>query len=139
MKTTKILQKIEAENMKTNLPDLRIGDELKIYYKIIEGDKERIQPFEGTLIAHKGSGPSKTITLRKISFGEGVERIFPLHSPRIDKIEVIRHGEVKKAKLYYLREKVGKHAKIKEKKSEAEGVSVEATNPEETVKESEKA
>ena len=122
--------------MKTNLPDLRIGDELKIYYKIIEGDKERIQPFEGTLIAHKGSGVSKTITLRKISFGEGVERIFPLHSPRIEKIEVVRHGEVKKAKLYYLREKVGKQAKIKEKKSEAEEVSAEVASTEESVKES---
>lgn len=113
---TDILKKLESQYLKTNIPDFRIGDELKIYYKIIEGDKERIQPFEGTLIAKKGSGVSKTITLRKISFGEGVERIFPLHSPRIEKIEVIRRGDVRKAKLYYLREKVGKKARIKEKK-----------------------
>jgi large subunit ribosomal protein L19 len=113
---TDILKKLELQYLKTNIPDFRIGDELKIYYKIIEGDKERIQPFEGTLIARKGSGVSKTITLRKISFGEGVERIFPVHSPRIEKIEVIRRGDVRKAKLYYLREKVGKKARIKEKK-----------------------
>jgi large subunit ribosomal protein L19 len=111
-----IIKKLESQYLKTNIPDFRIGDELRIYYKIIEGDKERIQPFEGTLIAKKGSGVSKTITLRKISFGEGVERIFPLHSPRIEKIEVMRRGDVRKSKLYYLREKVGKKARIKEKK-----------------------
>lgn len=112
---TNILKKLEATQLKKNLPDLRIGDELKIYYKIIEGDKERIQPFEGTLISMKGSSINRSFTLRKISFGEGVERTFPLHSPRIEKIEVLRHGDVRKAKLYYLREKVGKKARIKEK------------------------
>jgi large subunit ribosomal protein L19 len=117
---TDIIKKLESQYLKTNIPDFRIGDELKIYYKIIEGDKERIQPFEGTLIAKKGSGVSKTITLRKISFGEGVERIFPVHSPRIEKIEVIRRGDVRKSKLYYLREKVGRKARIKEKKALAE-------------------
>lgn len=112
-----LLKKIESEGLKTNIPSFRIGDDLKIYYKIVEGDKERIQPFEGTLISQKGSGLSKNFTIRRISFGEGVERTFPLHSPRIDKIEVVRHGEVRRAKLYYLRDKVGKQAKIKEKKA----------------------
>jgi large subunit ribosomal protein L19 len=117
---TDAIKKLESQSLKTNIPDFRIGDDLKIYYKIIEGDKERIQPFEGTVIAKKGSGISKTITLRKISFGEGVERIFPIHSPRIERIEIVRQGEVRKSKLYYLREKVGKKAKIKEKKTAAE-------------------
>ncbi len=115
-----LLKKIEAEGLKTNIPTFRIGDELKIYYKIVEGDKERVQPFEGTFISEKGSGLSHNITIRRISFGEGVERTFPLHSPRIDKIEVVRHGEVRRAKLYYLRDKVGKQAKIKERKASSE-------------------
>lgn len=112
---TNIIQNLEAKQLKANVPELRIGDEVKVYYRIIEGDKERVQPFEGTLIARKGAGLSKTFKVRKISFGEGVERTFSLHSPRIDKIEVLRHGQVRKAKLYYLREKTGKKAKIKEK------------------------
>ncbi len=115
-----LLKKIEAEGLKSNIPSFRVGDELKIYYKIVEGDKERVQPFEGTFISEKGSGLSHNITIRRISFGEGVERTFPLHSPRIDKIEVVRRGEVRRAKLYYLRDKVGKQAKIKEKKASSE-------------------
>src|SRR5574341_1107849 len=127
---TDIIKKIESQYLKTNIPDFRIGDDLKIYYKIIEGDKERIQPFEGTVIARKGSGVSKSVTLRKISFGEGVERIFPIHSPRIEKIEIVRRGDVRKSKLYYLREKVGKKAKIKEKKVLAEAVEKEPVKAE---------
>ncbi|MBI1884162.1 MAG: 50S ribosomal protein L19 [Chlamydiae bacterium] len=111
------LEKLESENLRKNVPDFRIGDDLKVYYKIIEGEKERVQPFEGTLIARKGRGVSRTITLRKISFGEGVERTFPLLSPKVEKVEVTRHGNVRKAKLYYLRDKVGKKAKVKEKKT----------------------
>lgn len=113
-----IIKNVEQSYLKSNLPELRIGDEVKIFYRIIEGDKERIQPFEGTLIARKGSRVSQMITIRKISFGEGVERIFPIHSPRIEKIEVLRHGQVRKAKLYYLRDKVGKKSRVKERKTD---------------------
>lgn len=127
---TDLIKKLESQNLKTNIPDFRIGDDLKVYYKIIEGDKERVQPFEGTVIAKKGSGLSKTITMRKISFGEGVERIFPIHSPRIERIEIVRRGDVRKAKLYYLRGKVGKKAKIKEKRVLAETVEKEPVKAE---------
>jgi len=136
---TNILKKLESGQLKIHLPEFKVGDELKVYYKIVEGDKERIQPFEGTLIARSGSGISSTISLRKISFGEGVERIFPLHSPRIEKIELVRRGDVRKAKLYYLREKVGKKAKIKEKKAITETTAEAAAFPEETAKESAKS
>jgi large subunit ribosomal protein L19 len=114
---TNLIKKLESGSLKSNIPDFKIGDDVKVYYKIIEGDKERIQPFEGTLIAKKGSGITKSIVVRKISFGEGVERTFPLHSPRVEKIEITRRGDVRKAKLYYLRDKIGKKARIKEKKS----------------------
>ena len=114
---TDLIKKLESASLKSNIPDFRIGDDVKVYYKIIEGDKERIQPFEGTLIAKKGSGITKSVVVRKISFGEGVERTFPLHSPRVEKIEITRRGDVRKAKLYYLRDKIGKKARIKEKKS----------------------
>jgi len=113
---TNLIKKLESTSLKSNIPDFRIGDDVKVYYKIIEGDKERIQPFEGTLIAKKGTGITKSVVVRKISFGEGVERTFPLHSPRVEKIEITRRGAVRRAKLYYLRDKIGKKAKIKEKK-----------------------
>lgn len=99
----------------TERDNLRIGDQIKVHYKIIENKKERIQVFEGNIISLKGSGLSKTIKVRKVSYGVGVERTFPLYSPNIAKIEVVKKGKVRRAKLYYLREKTGKSAVIKEK------------------------
>lgn len=110
-----VLQKIEKDFHRAGLPDFRIGDTIKVHFKISEGDKERIQAFEGVLIAQKRGGARATIRVRKISFGEGVERIFPLASPRIEKIEVVQTGRVRRAKLYYLRELRGKKARIKER------------------------
>lgn len=103
------------ESYKKNITPFEIGDTVRVYVKVIEGDKERIQPFDGVVIARRGSSIKETFTVRKISFGIGVERIFPLHSPIIDKIEVLKKGKVRRAKLYYLREKKGKSAKIKER------------------------
>ena len=103
------------ESFRKDIPDFNIGDTIKVYVKVIEGDKERLQPFEGSVIARKGSGTRETVMVRKVSFGVGVERIFPLHSPIIDKIKVVKKGVVRRAKLYYLRDKKGKSAKIKEK------------------------
>ncbi|MBI1869826.1 MAG: 50S ribosomal protein L19 [Chlamydiae bacterium] len=131
---TNIMKKLNEKQIRTDLPDFRIGDILKVFYKIVEGGKERIQPFEGTLIGRHGGGIAKTFTMRKISFGEGVERTFPLASPRIEKIEVVRHGEVRRAKLYYIREKVGKKSKIKEKKTLIADVQKEVPQSEAPVK-----
>jgi large subunit ribosomal protein L19 len=97
-------------------PQFVIGDTIRVHYKIKEGSKERIQLFAGAVIARKGSGVSETITVRRVSYGEGVERIFPLNSPNIDKIEIERHGKVRRAKLYYLRDLAGKKARIKERR-----------------------
>lgn len=109
------LEILEKEQLRTDLPDFRIGDTLAVHLKIIEGDRERIQVFQGTLIGRKGRDVKETIKLRRISFGEGVERTFYLHSPRIARIEVTRKGKVRRAKLYYLRGKSGKKAKVKER------------------------
>lgn len=109
-----IIEQIEKEGMKQNLPQFNVGDTVKVYVKVVEGDKERIQAYEGVCIAKKGSGIRETFTVRRVSFGIGVERTFPLHSPRIDKVEVVRKGRVRRAKLYYLRDRQGKAAKIKE-------------------------
>ena len=106
---------LEKEGIKEDITPFNVGDTVKVYFKIKEGDKERIQAFEGVVIARKNGGIRETFTVRKISFGIGVERIFPLHSPKIDKVEVVRQGKVRRAKLYYLRELTGKAAKIKEK------------------------
>ena len=118
----------ELKAQEKNLPDFRAGDTVKVFYKIIEGDKTRIQPFEGIVIAKKGSGVSKTFTVRKIGAeGIGVERIFPLFSPNIEKIDISKRGRVRRAKLYYMRKKVGKAAsKVKEAQSNIEKV---AKNP----------
>ncbi|MCL2765298.1 MAG: 50S ribosomal protein L19 [Treponema sp.] len=105
---------IEAEQMKTELDQFKVGDTVKVHFKIVEGKNERIQIYEGLVIAMKNSKVGKTFTVRKISYGVGVERVFPLHSPRIVKVEVVRPGKVRRAKLYYIREKIGKGAKIKE-------------------------
>lgn len=109
------LTKIAQPQVRTDLPVLRIGDTIKVHVKIREGEKERIQVFEGTLIARKNKGISTTITVRKISFGTGVERIFPLNSPTIDKFDIVRTGFVRRAKLYYLRALKGKAARLKER------------------------
>lgn len=97
-------------------PDFVVGDTVRVHYKIKEGGKERVQLFSGTVIARKGSGVTESITVRRISYGEGVERVFPLSSPNIDKIEIERHGKVRRAKLYYLRDLAGKKARIKERR-----------------------
>lgn len=110
-----IIKAVEKDQLKTDIPELKIGDTLKVHVKVIEGARERIQVFEGYLIARKGGGLSETITVRRVSYGIGVERVFPVHSPRIAKIEVVRTGKVRRAKLYYLRDRVGKSARIKEK------------------------
>lgn len=108
------------ELFKKNITAFNVGDTVRVSVKVVEGDKERIQPFEGTIIARRGSGTRETFMVRKVSFGIGVERIFPLYSPIIDKIEVLKKGSVRRAKLYYLRGKKGKAAKIKEKAREFE-------------------
>lgn len=109
------LSKVLNKNKRTDLPELRIGDSIKVHVKIKEGDKERLQVFEGVLIARKNSGLGETITVRKISFGQGVERIFPLNAPVIDHIDVVRTGKVRRSKLYYLRALKGKAARLKER------------------------
>lgn len=110
-----ILREITKDQLRSDLPALSIGDTLKVHVKVKEGARERVQVFEGTLIAMKNGGISETIKVRRLSYGVGVERTFPLHSPNIDKIEVVRHGKVRRAKLYYLRDRVGKAAKVKER------------------------
>ena len=114
-----IIENIEKEQMEKltagkNLPNFKPGDTLKVHTKVKEGDRERIQIFEGVVIARKGAGISENYTVRKISNGVGVERTFPVHTPRVDKIEVVRYGKVRRAKLNYLRDRVGKAAKVKE-------------------------
>ncbi|MCI8728766.1 MAG: 50S ribosomal protein L19 [Clostridia bacterium] len=111
-----ILDIVEKEGMRSDLPAIKIGDTVKVFYKIIEGNRERVQAFEGLVIAKKNGSIRETFTVRRISFGIGVERTFPLHSPKIDRIEVIRHGKVRRAKLYYIRGRVGKAARLKEVK-----------------------
>jgi large subunit ribosomal protein L19 len=111
---------VELEQLRTDLPEFRVGDTVKVHVKIVEGDKERIQSFEGVVIRKKGGGIRSTFTVRKISYGIGVERIFPTHSPRLDRIDVISHGKVRRAKLFYLRGLKGKAARIRgEKKQQA--------------------
>ena len=108
------LKLIEQDSIKAELPKFGIGDTVKVSVNIREGSRERIQMFEGTVIAVKGSGISKTFTGRRLSYGVGVERVFPMHSPNVVKVDVVRHGKVRRAKLYYLRDRVGKAAKVKE-------------------------
>ena len=107
-----IIEKIRQEGLKKNVPTLKAGDTVRVHTKIKEGDKERIQIYEGTVLRTKGHGREATFTVRKISYGVGVERVFPLHSPMIDKVEVVSHGKVRRARIYYLRDLSGKKARI---------------------------
>ena len=109
-----IIDAINQENIKKEIPAFAVGDTVKVMVKVIEGDRERLQAFEGIVIARKHGGISETFTVRRISFGVGVEKTFPIHSPKVADIQVVRHGKVRRAKLYYLRERTGKAAKVKE-------------------------
>jgi large subunit ribosomal protein L19 len=115
MSRVAVIEELEKTQMKKDLPSFGIGDTLKIHLRITEGEKERVQIFTGAVIALKGAGLSETFTLYRVAYGSGMERVFLLHSPRIAKIEVVRHGKAKRAKLYYLRGAFGKASKVKEK------------------------
>jgi large subunit ribosomal protein L19 len=118
-----LVQSIEAEQIKSELPAFQVGDTVRVSFKIVEGKTERVQAYEGLVIAIKNAGIGKTFTVRKNSYGVGVERVFPINSPRVEKVDVIRRGKVRRAKLYYIRTKIGKKSKVKElivsKKEEA--------------------
>ena len=109
-----IIEQINQENVKTEVPKFNVGDTVKVSFKVIEGTRERIQAYEGIVIAKRGGGISETFTVRRISFGVGVERTFPLHSPKVTEVKVVKKGAVRRAKLYYLRGLTGKAAKVKE-------------------------
>ena len=109
-----IIRSIEAKQIRSDLPEIKVGDTVRVWVKVVEGNRERLQAFEGAVIARRNGSVRETFTVRRVSYGIGVERTFPFHSPRVDHVEVIRHGKVRRAKLYYLRERQGKAAKIKE-------------------------
>ena len=111
-----LIREIEREYMRTDIPDFRPGDTVRVNVKVVEGNRERIQAFEGVVIKRQGSGINETFTVRRVSYGVGVERTFPVHSPRLASIEVVRRGVVRRAKLYYLRERTGKAARIRERR-----------------------
>ncbi len=111
-----IIEVLEQEQLRSDIPDFKAGDTVKVYAKIVEGNRERVQVFEGVVISRSGSGVRENFTVRRISYGVGVERTFPVHSPRIEKIVVVRRGIVRRAKLYYLRNLTGKAARIREKR-----------------------
>lgn len=115
MNAEAIIRSIEAEQLKSDLPEIHVGDTVRVGVKIIEGDKERVQPYEGTVIAKRNGGINTTITVRRIFQGVGVERVFLIHSPRIESIKVLRRGKVRRAKLYFLRERVGKATRLKQR------------------------
>ncbi|MDA0215059.1 MAG: 50S ribosomal protein L19 [Planctomycetota bacterium] len=121
MNRTAIMESVEAKHLKpaAEIPTLRIGDTVDVHYRIVEGDKERVQIFQGVLLSTKGRGVNRTITIRRIVANEGVERVFPLHSTRVSKVEVLRHAEVRRAKLYYLRGLTGKARRLKETRRES--------------------
>ncbi|MGI6144818.1 MAG: 50S ribosomal protein L19 [Clostridia bacterium] len=110
-----LLKSVENEYLRDDIPEFRPGDTVRVHVKVVEGSRERIQVFEGTVIKRKGSGLNETFTVRRVSYGVGVERCFPIHTPRVQKIEVVRKGRVRRAKLYYLRNLSGKAARIKER------------------------
>ncbi len=111
---SEIIKSIEAKQLRTDLPEFHVGDTVRVFVKVVEGNRERLQAFEGTVLARRNGSCRETFTVRRMSYGIGVERTFPLHSPRVDHIEIIRSGKVRRAKLYYLRGLQGKAAKIKE-------------------------
>ncbi|MCR3956532.1 MAG: 50S ribosomal protein L19 [Gudongella sp.] len=111
-----IIKMLEDEQLRNDLPEFNVGDTVQVHYRVVEGTRERIQIFEGTVIKIQGGGARETFTVRRLSYGVGVERTFPIHSPRIEKMVVTRKGKVRRAKLYYLRERQGKSAKVKEKR-----------------------
>ncbi|WP_409227460.1 50S ribosomal protein L19 [Gudongella sp. SC589] len=111
-----IIKMLEDEQLRNDLPEFNVGDTVQVHYRVVEGTRERIQIFEGTVIKVQGGGARETFTVRRLSYGVGVERTFPIHSPRIEKLVVTRKGKVRRAKLYYLRERQGKSAKVKEKR-----------------------
>ena len=113
MKSTDI---VDQSSIRTDIPEFGPGDEVKVHVKVVEGNKERVQVFQGNVIARQGSGVQETYTVRKISYGVGVERTFPVHTPSVAKLEVLKRGDVRRAKLYYVRDRVGKAAKIREKR-----------------------
>jgi large subunit ribosomal protein L19 len=113
-----LMELVEREQLRTDLPDFRVGDTIRVHVKIVEGEKERIQPFEGVVIRKKRGGIRSSFTVRKISYGIGVERVFPTHSPRVDRIDVISRGKVRRAKLFYLRGLKGKAARIRTQKKQ---------------------
>ncbi len=115
MNSVEALNLISKDSIKSEQPEVKIGSTVRVSVKIKEGQRERIQAFEGTVIAIKGSGVSKTFTVRRVSYGVGVERVFPVNSPNVAKVELVRNGTVRRSKLYYLRDRVGKAAKVKEK------------------------
>ena len=110
-----LVKALSSQYMKTELPEMRVGDTVRVHVRIKEGSRERIQVFEGTIIARKHGGISETITVRRVSYGVGCEKVFPVHSPNVAAVETVRKGKVRRAKLYYLRDRFGKSAKIKEK------------------------
>ena len=109
-----LVKVLSEQQLKSDLPTLKIGDTVKVHAKIKEGNRERIQVFEGIIIAKKHAGVNQTVTVRRISYGVGVEKTFPVHSPNVEKVEIVRNGKVRRAKLYYLRDRVGKSSKVKE-------------------------
>ena len=111
---SEIIRSIEQAQLRTDLPSVRVGDTVRVFVKVVESSRERLQAFEGVVIAKRNGSSRETFTVRRVSYGIGVERTFPLHSPRVDSVQVIRRGKVRRAKLYYLRERQGKAAKIKE-------------------------
>jgi len=113
MSRNALIEEIEASSLKTDIPEFHVGDTIKVHIRIIEGNKERVQVFQGTVIARKGTGLGETFSVHRIAYGEGMERIFPLHSPRTAKIEVVKEGDVRRAKLYYLRGTKGKASRVK--------------------------
>lgn len=110
-----MVRSVEEEQMKTDIPEFRPGDTVRVHVKVVEGERERIQMFEGVVIRRRGGGLSETFTVRRVSYGVGVERTFPLHSPRVAKVDVLRRGKVRRARLYYLRQRRGKAARIKDR------------------------
>lgn len=112
------IKTLEAQQMRTDLPEFRPGDTVRVMFKVVEGGRERVQPFEGIVLKRQGSGLSETFTVRRVSYGVGVERTFPLHSPRLESLVVLRSGRVRRSRLYYLRERIGKAARVKERQQQ---------------------